>query len=111
METIYRVQDKHGFGCYAGRIDIECAAWQDESHGELRRTPGLCDEVGHLRDFFFGMDLIDRQEWKCGFSSLDDLYRWFSPTELNLLYKMGFSIVKLEVSEVVHGYKQVIFKQ
>lgn len=59
--------------------------------------------------------LFYREEnFLCGFSSLEQLNKWFNKTELKRLKDSGFKIYKINVdgrSKILKGEKQVAFRR
>jgi hypothetical protein len=90
--NFFRIQDENGFGPYAGRPD--CAGWEDCCHAEQLNTPGPNSDAGML---WYAADR-DRSEWKFGFLTLAQLNDWFTDSEILKLRRLGFTIVRLDVS-------------
>ena len=109
---VLRIQDSEGFGPYAGRQDIEPDTWQDSPHGNEAgkyRTPGPVDD-DMLRAHWNRMDYNEKQQWKFGFLTGDQLRKWFTKTEIKKLVLMGFKVVKIEVNEVLPSKKQAMWR-
>jgi hypothetical protein len=49
------------------------------------------------------------QQFLYGFKNLDQLNKYFSPTELEKLQEQGFKIVKVKADKTYEGKSQLIF--
>lgn len=97
---IYRIE-KDGVGPYhqlANHPELHEMACR-HSRGEQHPSPheeGLKMETRH----------------RCGFSSLDQMCRWFSHEEQELMYSLGFELKEISVEDVTDlqvGERQIIF--
>lgn len=98
---IYRVEKEDKTGPYLGESSI----WRNRPHYG-KEHPCVSEEFSRKisRKFFKG------KKWKCGFSSIARLKRWFNSTELKRLRKLGFKVVEVEAKKVHKGRVQLIFK-
>lgn len=102
METIYRVQhEKDGRGPYRPGLTWQ---WQEED-GPAHPPIQLEFDVPSAWS-----QALTGQAVGCGFRTLEQLHRWFSPMELAKLTALGFRVVKLEVDRVLaESENQLIF--
>ncbi len=92
-KTVYRIEHKDtGVGPYQGTWD-----WGWDHGGPLRPSP---DELQWNYDFCH----------QFGFSSLKQLYRWFTKEMRIELDRMGFRIIKLEAQIILEHPTQVLFR-
>lgn len=101
-ETIYRIQDRQGRGPFKPGMG---AKWLDADK-DLNTLPAWFQE--------FGWDLPEKKlSWEvmgCGFRSLDQLNRWFTESERNRLKRLGYRIVKMNVSRILaESETQLVF--
>lgn len=47
----------------------------------------------------------------CGFANEKQLHNWFTDAELEMLYSLGFELVKVEVKNIRVGEYQVVFEK
>lgn len=103
--TIYRIQDNEGRGPYKPVVTLQ---WLDADRDDTYEN----DHPPFFYEFGLGvLALIPNGFYAgCGFSTLDKLYAWFSTTELERLFKMGYCIVSMEVDQVIReSSKQLLF--
>jgi len=87
-DTIYRIQDKDGRGPYKPGKSHE---WLDEDNiGETQ--PSVFDQFG----MNWQKGALYGQYVGCAFRNIDQLYIWFSPTELRRLMAKGYRIVSMD---------------
>lgn len=55
------------------------------------------------------LDFTD--EHFCGYKSIDQLQQWIMKDEFELLFKLGYSIFLIEVSDCQIGRDQIIFRK
>jgi len=101
MATIYRIQDKEGRGPFRPGFSHQ---WIDEDRAEWPET--------YMHQF--GADILknipEQRHAGCGFFSVDQLKKWFTPVELDRLLLLGYSAVKLDSSTVIARSKeQLVF--
>lgn len=93
-ETVYRVQDKHGRGPWKpGFSDRWVEDRPDEEYAALMPWPVQFPNV--LKRAIVGAHL------GCGCRTLDQLRRWFTPTEYATLRRFGYSAVQMEVGRIL----------
>jgi len=104
---VWRVQNEKGIGPYMGGA----WDWMDDEikHIKSDHPPVFVDSP--LIKFWMSMQSSERNLWKCGFKSREQLLTWFSIDELAKLNLQGFKVVAFEADEVKEGEYQVIFKE
>ena len=91
MFEFYRVE-KDGIGPYIYQ-DENNFFWMEYNHHDCEFTPAIHDDTGFSSEDRMEYDLNCRNNGALsGFSSLEQLELWFSPTELKKLKKEGFII-------------------
>lgn len=98
---VYRVQNKEGRGPYSIR------GWEDSNHNDEQHPTPLHDFP--LWPYRHRQDIEAPPNIKFGFSSLEQLRKWFSDRELTKLKKYGFDIVEIEAEVLYQSDKQVAF--
>lgn len=107
METIYRVENKKGFGCYYGKCegaegDLLYSHFFYSSDEDRAKHPLACEDEGIDRDIISGKEIF-------GFLNIEQARAWFTPSELNGLAKLGYALKKVIVQEITAiGEKQVL---
>lgn len=114
MAEFYRVE-KNGKGPYAGRDSVVYYLFEKkvisgkyfpDGYQNARPTPSEDKELSKFWDYT-GKDI--KNSYCFGFSSFDDIFRWFNlPEEIEFFEKYGFSIVKYETCDIIKGDKQAI---
>lgn len=101
--TIYRVQDAEGRGPYRpGTSHL----WSDDDH--WRNVP-------FFTEFHWPIHTISKRWLRgetggCGFRSLEQLNRWFSPTEQRKLSERGYTIVQMVADRIINESRnQLVF--
>ena len=102
MTKVYRVQDKEGRGPYRPGFS---AKWRDPNSSNEDKPPFFVE---------FGWDVVGRvpsgHHAGCAFRTMGQLRSWFSPTELERLRWLGYSVVEIEVDRVLaESQKQLVF--
>ena len=102
--VVYRVQDREGRGPWRPGFSVK---WLDDSDVPL--PPSFCDEFGWRPADVRGM-------WRPGefggsaCRTVEQLSRWFTPTEQERLRRYGYSIVMMTVDRVLaESENQVVF--
>lgn len=104
--TIFRVQDRNGYGPYNSELYDE--------HFFLQRMKEYHDNWSHVLSrpdiYSDGLDLYYEKYTLSGFSSLEDLDWWFTGFLYELL-EIDFNIVQLEVDKryIKEGDFQLVF--
>ena len=102
MKTIYRIENKDGYGPYKTCADSPINS--DEWTNYLNNNPDPYNE-----NLYFTSGIH-----QCGFKTLKQLNKWFSRTELNMLGSLGFYIVKITINpknkeDYSEGECQIVF--
>lgn len=109
---IEHLSEKENGIVFAGPYDFsgvtEVESWCDEStdcHGGKKHPCVFTDVV-------MEHDLPNswRKELYCGFTSIKQLKKWFSKSEIRRLKDLGFVISKYSPTMVFEGKKQCLFK-
>lgn len=96
MSTVYRIQCED---CGTGPYNCECAGWvQDKLY--LRDSHStdffLSTRPGMMVDFPHGLH-DDMELYHCGFSSVEQIFYWFSAEDLDMLRENGFKLAVYDV--------------
>lgn len=113
--VVYRVQNKEGIGPYGdefidlkksppdgkGQIDLKLT-WMDKLHTTENGHPPLLTDKGFSQS---DIELIERHVFSKHpyvfvFSTMEQLNRWFSQSELSRLSKYGFEVTKIKARRV-----------
>lgn len=104
MATVWRVQNKEGYGCYT----FGACYKSDELkrlyvvHSHLKRTPRPDKDLGIMR--------LSAGAERCGFRSIYQMLKWFTKKELFMLTKHGFYVTKIDNAIITaQGRSQVLF--
>ena len=85
--VVYRVQDRDGRGPYRpGMTD----RWGDPDGHD---NPSIIDEFGRRMEWL--EEVPAGYHCGCAFLSIDQVVRWFSPTECGRLSRLGYRLVGL----------------
>lgn len=98
-QTIFRVQNELGIGPY--RDDRLCHGLLNHHNENQYDFPLPKKDIGRYT----------LTEEKCGFLSLADLYKWFSPNEIDELKAEGYEIAQVQGLVTGIGNKQVLFTE
>jgi len=101
---VWRVENAFGAGPYGFPSGPAVWAENPDDHENMRTHP--TPSYDNMVDWEIHPD---RDAYLFGFASLEDLRNWFSDTDLDRLYDLGFSIVQRETSDVLYGGHQVAF--
>lgn len=94
-DTIYRVENNKGKGCYRDKRTKEIIDWGTEYNPLPRDDKGIERQT-------------ERNEI-CGFESLEQVEKWFNEKELKGLAKLGFELREIEVKKITaFGERQVL---
>ena len=91
METIWRVQDEYGQGCYQAHLPELETMYNKHAYTYFKRPRPIDDR-------YIGRD-IDCKEI-CGFMTEKQAHKWFTKKELIKLKKFGFELKEVEVKEI-----------
>lgn len=95
-EFVYRIQDADGRGPFRPGFSQK---WADDDFAPgMKRLPTWGQE--------FGNDLITRtgfahEHFGSAVRNLDDLGKWFSPSEMHRLHFLGFHIVMMRAGRIL----------
>jgi hypothetical protein len=100
--TVFRWQDAHGRGPYKPGVSHY---WADEDHAQ-RCLPPFFQE--------FGMEIVNQRRLGealgCGFSSVEQMHRWFTSAEQVRMRLMGYEFGSLEADRVLaESAQQLVF--
>lgn len=99
--TIYRIQDAEGRGPYKPGFSMR---WTDPDADTAARPPYFLE----FPDFDF--DVLVPGCSGCGFRTMDQLLAWFTPREMAVLSRLGYSIVSMQADTVhAESSRQLIF--
>lgn len=94
MSTIYRVQDMDGRGPWKPGFSHQ---WMDKDIGDRNHILSWIEE--------FGLDVLKSarkdQIFGCGCTSLEQLSKWFTPTERRRLQQLGYEVVSMEPTAIL----------
>lgn len=92
METIYRVQDKHGRGPWKPGFSHK---WVEDRDDHDNLIPWY-HEFGpaHLK-------ILDGEHSGSGCRTIEQLKRWFTKSEYLKLKKYGYKAVKMKVNRII----------
>jgi hypothetical protein len=103
--TIYRIEDRYGIGPYQTRLYNHDLIEREEGD----KTPTPYTDMGAIWNYLEYKNI--RREFVFGFTSMEQLYAWFTEEELDVLEDYGFDI-NMYSSNIYHETdKQVIFKK
>jgi hypothetical protein len=105
---VYRLESLCGNGIfYSGIVGKAWAEWNSQEPDPYRHPNPWQDVPGwSLRD--------DREEFFCGFSSVEHLAQWFDSERLRVeMNKLGavMRVFEVDDSEVLHGTAQIMFRK
>ena len=102
-EVVYRIQDGAGRGPYRpGTSHL----WTDDDHW---RNPPFYTELG-WQSAEISTKFKHGENGGCGFRSIEQLNRWFSPAEQRKLAERGYVIVQMTADRIVAETRtQVVF--
>ena len=99
---IYRVQDKQGRGCFKPNFTREWCEYNHTLPAIGEEFPMLHYQAKPYHDAGYHLG--------CAVRSMDGLFKWFSKTELENLYKLKHYVVAVKQYEVVaESANQVVF--
>ena len=97
MNSVWRVENEEGEGCY---IDTDILL--DYCHTDENGRPNPRFDKGILR--------YPKQEELCGFESREQAIEWFDYGLLRVLYREGYRLKKFDnVNITARGQKQILF--
>lgn len=101
---VFRVQDAEGRGPYRPGYSH---TWTDADHD---RNPPMFDEFGWPANDKISDLWNPNETGGCAFRTLEQLHKWFSPTERARLERSGYSIVTLSVDRIIaESDRQLVF--
>jgi len=97
---IFRIQDAEGRGPYKPGMSQH---WVDDEGPPP--PPTWMQEFGDVTP-----QLLPHEHVGCGCVSLDQLFRWFTPTELQRLHRLGYRLVVIWADRILaESVNQVVF--
>lgn len=103
MQTIWRVENNEGKGCYRYKNTKKFLEYHDLENNQKNHPCPLFD-TGIDRDLF--------NKEICGFYSIEQAMRWFSVDDLINLKTLGFRLKKVFVKEITAiGNSQILAKK
>jgi len=99
MITIYRIQDKDGRGPYKPGWshywqEMRCLIDAGDKPTFMDEFPGIVQTIYNIFDKEGGA-------FGCGFRTMDQLRKWFSPSEIDKLSHFGYQIVKIRADRIL----------
>lgn len=115
MKTIYRIEDKEGYGMYRSGRNLEYFFTSDrERHPQPHNDSLLCQEFSIYSNLYFNSDGVptEESEYYFGFGSIQQLRNWIYKDDwLVELHNIGFMISEYtcEDNNAHVGYTQAVF--
>lgn len=107
---VFRVEGPDGVGPYnsphAKKYGSHEKVWAEEWHGIENGRPHFTESGLWAKCRAEGIDIT---KTLFGFTSMEQLERWFTPVELDMLSEMGFSIVVREAVKIISDDYQCVF--
>jgi hypothetical protein len=105
MIKVWRVQGRDGRGPYAPGFSRK---WCDDA-GPI--PPPTCfEEFPDLERLVATKRLLHGGHYGSGVLALEDIGRWFTPTECRKLLKLRFHLVRMDVDDILaQSVNQVVF--
>ena len=106
MRTVLRVEHFDGWGMFI--------SYKGDMHRQNVGALGL-SEINERHSNFNTPDedmlnaYKDDKEWFCAYKSVEQLQKWLTPQEIEILSKNGYKVLMLDVEEYQEGRDQVIF--
>ena len=100
---VYRWENAKGYGPYIDN-NISLGDTLRRRHHDTKYHPGPCQDGG--------LEHIYPTE-VCGFRSLRQMHKWFSPDDIKLMMRYRYKLVVYDIDEedIRFGRKQVVFKK
>ena len=117
METIYRIENENGQGCYY--IGVAYCSTGDHWGPDYDR---LLEKwwTGHYLSRSKLINWEDaRRAWSCGFESMESLYNWFNENDLRIMaidtesmkQTLYVTAYKVQKRYIKYGEEQIMFKR
>jgi hypothetical protein len=108
VKTIYRIENKRGYGPY---VSHNQSNWADFTHtGVDENHPGPEKDLSGLNKLIW---LLRTSDLIFGFNSIDQINNWFSSDERRKLFALGYNVVKIKIKyhpfSFLKGKRQVLF--
>lgn len=103
---VIRVEGKFGYGMFRKDYGIEQYQYIPSS---------MIPELGDRHGIFPTPDddcinmKQDGKEWFCGYKNVDQFQQWVLKSELEIMFKEGFKVWMLEVTQFQIGLCQIVF--
>lgn len=106
-KEVVRLENEIGKGPYRAPGMMGGARWWDSPHSLDPKHPNLREDMG-----FTGQDKQDfwNKDYNFAFENEDQMKRWFSPTEMEKLSRLGFKPKKVKARKIWSSGKQVFYQ-
>lgn len=103
MKIIYRIEHYDGLGFYNQYDNIKKCS-RESYNRKYSNNKFIIDLLNRHADFpnarTEGLDIYKYNEnWYHAFNSIDILFEWIKKEELEILYKFGYKVYKIEIEE------------
>jgi len=107
VTTIFRIENENGDGPYRGTYGSN--DWGTKRHNDASHPTPLEEDWESL---LLGT-VSDIAPFRFGFKDLDQLLKWFSQSELDKLYKLGYNVVTIDLhpQQVWMGKTQIAYEK
>jgi hypothetical protein len=107
---VYRIEDENGKGPWQSKKGLKAESWYDQPDTKINYFMEPNDSNIHkIGPYLEWAEDEGSQQFLYGFKNLDQLNKYFSPTELEKLQEQGFKIVKVKADKTYEGKSQLIF--
>lgn len=105
MTTLIRIEHTNGYGLWSARKDDGYSVIDDVSfYGDILRKHNKMP-TPYLEGLPF------TKEHFCAFKTIDELQEWVDKSWFVELFNLGFKVLMIDVSDVIVGKYQAIFKK
>ena len=114
---LIRIEHTDGYGMF---ISYFCNKRGTISYKESRKhvVDKICFELYYRHNKFNNPheDISGRKKFKqgqhfCGYKTIEQLQQWIFPEEFKTLFKHGYDVYLIEVSECLEGEHQICYKK
>lgn len=110
METVYRVQDRRGYGLYSSPTIPFERIWANLGDDSVEHPSPLC--LGERNTELHKAFLRSKIKYKFGFSSWNQYEEWIPSVSVReKLRDLNARAVKIEAEDVRRGNYQVVFNE
>jgi hypothetical protein len=107
---VYRVEDENGKGPWQSKKSLQAEEWYDQPETKINYFMEPNESNIHkIGPYLEWAEDEGSEQFLYGFKDLEQLNKYFSPTELQKLEKQGFKIVKVKADKTFEGDSQLIF--